>query len=173
MVGLKPRDSWETPWNVVDAVAAFMGRPPWMDLCASAENSKAVQWIGETAAEGGPLQRWDPEEMGRRCGPDDWFWLNPPYSRAAILSILTWAAVAAEHGATIAVLVNIDKSTRWYRAILPRIRCELVPQTRIQFIPPPGVKATRNNKMQSILIIGPRRPWDPPAGEYKCLPLEI
>lgn len=173
MVGLRSRDNWETPQHVVDAVAAFMGSPPTIDLCASPHNKKAPHFIGATPELGGPLESIAVYDVYMRVGAFGWCWINPPYSRSAILSIARWLAEAARSGLTIALLVNIDKSTRWYRELAPHIRAELVPSTRIQFIPPAGIEASRNSKTQSVLILGKRQPWDLPAGVYPSFPLEI
>lgn len=161
------RDNWETPWPVIYAVSDWMGAPPSVDLCASHANKKANAYFTQAQ----DLLSRDPRAQA--SWRDNWAWMNPPYSRALILQFCSWAARCAAAGNTIAILVNIDKSTEWYRTLAPHIRAELVPPTRIQFVAPAGVRPSKNSKMQSILVVGPRRPWDPPAGVYPSFPLEV
>lgn len=167
------RDLWATPQELVDAVSKFMGKGPHYDLCASAENAKAPWWIGEDGSNthhGFPLEDCDPEHIAGHLGGRAWAWCNPPYSAQKILSVCIHLGEIAEFGGTIALLVNIDESTRWHAAIRPYIRARLVLTRRVQFIPPPGVAPSTNSRSQTIYILGPRRPWDGPS--YPTLTLD-
>lgn len=169
------RDAWETPPPVVAAVSAFMGRAPWIDLCASAENRKAPLYIGEGVGgfRPGPVENVDPGDLmaeSFKRGPGSWAWMNPPYSRNAIARCLDFAARYAEAGGVVAVLVNLDESTGWFRRIRPYIVARLIPPTRIQFLAPEGVIPSRNSRAQTIYILATRSPWDPPGFPTYDLP---
>ncbi len=67
----KQSDSWSTPQAFFDALnAEFMFK---VDLAASAENAKCVNWFG-------PGSRTE-DALGVNWPTDGALWLNPPYSQ--------------------------------------------------------------------------------------------
>ena len=73
--------------------------------------------------------------------------VNPPYGNP-----LPWAERAATHDGPVGVLVNLDASTRWWRALTAGLDTALLFTRRIQFTRPPGVRPSTNNKPQALLM---------------------
>ncbi len=73
-------------------------------------------------------------------------YVNPPYS-----NILPWAKKAKEAESFI-FLVNLDPSTRWWRALVESGGTYIfLFDKRIAFEPPPGVKASTNPRPQALV----------------------
>lgn len=145
------RDRWSTPPALIDGVSEFMGSRPAIDLAANASNKVSDSWVGEqeltltrdsyTLTQ--PLMRGllsvDPTGIAGIIG-DGWAWLNPPYSRGNMARFTAWAAAYVEAGGTVALCSRPDMSTTWYQQnVLPHASRILAPETRVHFIPPPGL----------------------------------
>lgn len=149
------RDKWATPQSLVDAVGriAFGGQAPTYDLCASKENTKARYFCSE-----GEENLFDYLDIFTghpyvTIPPSAWAWMNPPYSRGNLHRFCK-AAYEIAGNMPVAVLTPAMMSDGWYRDFLaPRAQQILVPTSRVQFIPPPGVKAsgTAQNHIVTIL----------------------
>lgn len=163
------RDHWATPQHVVDAVSAVMGRAPIIDLCASADNAKAELWIGEYESHVPELDNptdgllsippeWIVDEY---LGASEWAWLQPPYSHGNMPKFTSYAADLVVLGCTVVMLSMASQSDGWWREnVAPYARMIMIPDRRIQFIPPEGVKSTQNSTQNAISVMAPRRPWD-------------
>lgn len=166
------RDCWETPQSLVDAVAAILGGPPLVDLCASKDNAKARYYVSK----GGYIMDADDTRDPRTRGsnglfeipPKDivgwvanfdefsWAWMNPPYSRGNIDKFTAWAADYARAGGNVAVLTPASFSDGWFvRNIAPMASRYLLPTKRVQFVPPKGIQGGRPNGHHVVSILQP------------------
>lgn len=140
-------DLWETPWQVVTALARrYCSGLFDLDVCAEAHNSKANRFFSEQ--DNGLAQTWDAASV----------WCNPPYS-----NIPPWiekAILETREGRTSVVVMLLPARTdTWFhrlRELEAEGRAHLVfTRGRIQFIPPPGVKASTNNAGNLVAAIFP------------------
>lgn len=131
-------NNWATPGWLFDALDKEYGFQ--LDVCAEDWNAKCrAYW---TEKENGLEKRW------RKVN-----WLNPPYSgKYPVTHWLNKALVEMEKGnRTIAILKN-DPSTRWYcDYVLRATSIYIITGARVQFEPPPGVKAS-SCAFPSILV---------------------
>lgn len=69
------RGDWETPWPEFRAIEAALGYPFYLDVAASAKNSKCLAYI--TAEQDAIKQAWDvPRDAFWWCNPDFRLWLE-------------------------------------------------------------------------------------------------
>lgn len=143
------RNNWETPWPVVKWCEAHLlnGRRFELDVCASAENKKAPHFFDES--DNGLANQW----FGN-------VWCNPPYGKGLIEP---WVCSAVEHyleyGIRTVMLLPVRTDMRWFRMLTQQSLIVFV-QGRLNFIPPPGVKATSNFERSMFACIDGRRGFE-------------
>jgi hypothetical protein len=129
------RDSWATPAWLTELL-------PLVDLdpCTNEQSTvKARKTYSACRGEDGLVLPW----IGST-------YVNPPFS-----SILPWAEKLAAESYNVsaaAFLVNADSSTRWWSRLTDSLHCALMFHRRIQFVPPPGIRPSTNNKPQALLM---------------------
>lgn len=83
----------------------------------------------------------DPQDRLRalvgHAGADTRVWLQPPYE-------LVLETIAHYGHTRFTALLRFDPSTEWFRRLYRLTSLVCVPRTRIDFEPPPGVKASSN-----------------------------
>ena len=139
------RQEWETPPELFDAVDAmfYIG----LDVCASKENRKCLDWIGL--------------DLGLDALKADWFrssipsvWCNPPFG-----AMDAWLAKALEQVAkfpfgTAVVLSPIDTSTRWWNSFATQAAEIWFLTPRVKLIPPtPEIKASNGPVGAHCLLV--------------------
>lgn len=122
------RDSWCTPRWLAEAVGSFD-----LDPCSNSRSHIAARtrWSLETNDDG----------LSRDIAivPSCRVFVNPPYSRD---QVLRWVA-KYEH-ARFCFLLRFDPSTEWFDRVYAASSLVCVPRRRVNFEPPPGVKASSN-----------------------------
>lgn len=78
--------------------------------------------------------------------------INPPYSNIKPWAEMLGYWVGRKRVAGAGVLVNADSSTRWWASLVDELPLRFDFNKRIQFEPPPGVKASTNSKPQALLM---------------------
>lgn len=125
------RDSWCTPKWLADALGSFD-----LDPCSNARSHIDAIYSYQ-------LER---SEDGLKLLTSKWMdassvktFINPPYSSG---QVMRWAQAYAH--TRFCFLVRFDPSTAWYRFLYQRSGLVCVPRKRVNFEPPPGVKAFSN-----------------------------
>ena len=128
------RDSWCTPSWLTDLLP-----PVGLDPCSNARSTVAAL----------KTYRLDRGEDGLSLPWAGSVFVNPPYS-----DVKPWAEklLASSDVTAAAFLVNLDASTAWWRLLSKRLTVGLFFYRRVQFSPPPGVKASTNSKPQVLLM---------------------
>lgn len=122
------RDTWVTPKWMSDAIGRWD-----LDPCAN-ERSHIV------ADRTFRLDRGqDGLVLARFVSRSTRTWINPPYSRGQVIQ---W--VEAYQHARFCFLVRLDFSTAWIEKLIAYSSLLLVPRQRVNFEPPPGVRAGSN-----------------------------
>lgn len=124
------RDSWTTPQWLTDLL-------PYVDL-DPCSNVRSTVRANRT-------YRLDRGEDGLALPWNGMCFINPPYS-----DVLPWARKGIE-AESIGFLVNADSSTAWWREMTRYCRLMFLFAKRIQFTPPPGVRASTNSKPQALV----------------------
>lgn len=137
-----PRDCWATPQWFVDMVGKPFGGFT-VDACASAYNAKCKRYW--TKEDNGLYQSWSGEKV----------WCNPPYS-----DIEPWvekgidALYLSDPALSVFCLPNRTASS-WFKSALCRAHSiAFIKSPRLQFEPPPGVKATSARHDTLLLFFG-------------------
>lgn len=123
------RNTWCTPKWITDALGEFT-----LDPCS---NDRSTVQARETYQLG---RGQDGLELAAAV-PACWrVFVNPPYEGGAVVR---W--VRAYQHTRFCFLLRLDPSTKWFAELYARTQLILVPRgNRIQFEPPPGVKASSN-----------------------------
>lgn len=122
------RDTWTTPREVVDCLQR-MSKAWDLDPCSNSRSiiPARVKW---TPADDGLAHRW----FG-------WTYCNPPYSDPT-----PWMAKCASGEADVVVgCIKCDPSVRWWNSYVWKAVAICLPDHRLEFDPPPGVKPSSNN----------------------------
>lgn len=128
------RNTWCTPKWITDAVG-----PVDLDPCANERSH--VQAARTFRLDHGQ----DGLALARYVGRDQRVFINPPYEGG---QVIRW--VRAYRHTRFCFLVRLDNSTDWFGELEPALEMVCVPnprvveQARIEFEPPPGVKASSN-----------------------------
>lgn len=150
IVSTPARNSWGTPTEVFRWASQVAG-PFDLDAAASEWNAKCHFYFNEK--QNGLTQDWS------ILGSIPKVWLNPPYSTVG--PWLEKARVEARKGCTVAVLVNADHTTGWYKqhvynyqeqCFYPGVKRIDYPK-RIRFDPPRGVSKATTNPFPSMLVV--------------------
>lgn len=124
---MSDRDSWCTPRAWAERVGAWD-----LDPCSNERSHiRATHTLRLDRGEDGLVADVRP---GTRV------FLNPPYGRGQVIQ---WVRRFAK--TRFCFLVRLDPSTRWFAELYAASQVLLVPRgERIEFEPPPGVKASKN-----------------------------
>lgn len=139
---------WETPWD------KFL---PWhhefqftVDVAAQPWNRKLPTFF--TPLDDGLRQSW----AGQRC------WCNPPYGSESISQWIRKGLEAQKEGALVVFLLPNTTEQPWFHMIWDDEKNRTMPgvelrfhKGRINFIPPPGQKATANVKGSILVVMRP------------------
>lgn len=143
-----PRDNWETPPALFDAVSKRWG-PFDVDVCATDNNTKLPIYFGQ-----GAKPHWEEGKEQTDGLAADWSglrcWCNPPFSNWEL-----WVAKAAERKAVRTVcLLPADTSTRRFvnSCCLDADLIIFLIGKRIAFIPPPEIYASSNERGNILAI---------------------
>lgn len=122
-------NNWATPewlFKALDLHYHFK-----LDVCAEEWNAKCERY-------------WSIDDNGLEQPWTSMNWLNPPYSgEYPIADWLARSVLGAKRGKTTVALLKNDPSTRWYRDyVLQASKIMILTGGRVQFDPPPGVKAS-------------------------------
>ncbi len=127
-VDANDRDTWTTPREIVDALLRF--RTVWdLDPCSNPRSivPAATRW---TVADDGLSRRW----FGA-------VYCNPPYSDPT-----PWMERCASNEADLVVgCIKCDPSVQWWNRYVWKASAICLPNHRLEFDPPPGVKPSSNN----------------------------
>lgn len=147
---MSERDNWATPWPVVEELARrYAGGKGGFELdpCASETNLKAARFF--SVHDNGLVQPWKAKAV----------FCNPPYS-----DIGPWVDKAdletqKFNARVVVMLLPARTDSRWFAKLKELSGIDRAHLTftrgRIQFIPPPGVKASTNNGGSLIAAIWP------------------
>jgi hypothetical protein len=135
--GTSTRGSWCTPKKYADAVGPF-------DLDPFSNERSHIQatlaCVLERGDDGLDHEAGWYRLAGQQCYASsvDRVWLQPPYD-------IVTAAIRHYKHTRFTALFSLDPSTRWFGELYAASELILVPRAdRIQFDPPPGVKASSN-----------------------------
>lgn len=129
------RDSWCTPPEITSALP-----PVDLDPCSNERSTvrAAVQcWLSR--GEDGLAVPWRGS-----------LWINGPFS-----DLEPWARKLVEEWPQITAcgwLCNTDSTTEWWRLCVSVLSLRLDLNDRTAFVPPPGVKASSNDRPQTLLM---------------------
>lgn len=162
------RQEWETPtaantahwehpcpfFDVVDAEFDFV-----LDAAATEENAKCPHYLAPEDDALYSSVRWVPEVPDYALGN---VWLNPGFS-----GVTPWMEKAYREAGmfniSVVVMARISPSAKWWRNwALRSSEIRLLTNgsrpdmpSRIQFVPPPGVKASTNAQENCLIIFRP------------------
>ena len=134
------RNEWETPQWLFDWLDAEFKFD--LDPCATPHNTKCKQFF--TREDDGLLQGW------RKFGA---VYINPPYGRGLLEPWVNKAII--EHsgrGPTCVMLLPSRTGQDWFDRCLRRAHEIRFMRGRVDFVPPPGVKAS-SNREDSIVVV--------------------
>lgn len=172
------KDTWQTPRYLFDWLEQRYG---WIhiDGCASYENAltyhyigepppKNYKWLDESSWKHGKKNSVAPDFLGddlfkslfyvrveAGCTPLRIF-VNPPYSN--VTPFLKRAKELRDTGHMVIMLLNNDKSTRWYQECIYNVANEVIDITggRVGFINPVTKQEIKgNSKGQMIVVFDP------------------
>jgi hypothetical protein len=139
--GTSTRGSWCTPKKYADAVGRFDLDPfsnerSHIDASLACRLERGDDGLGHGSPD---IGRFFLKASGTWRAYVDWrVWLQPPYD-------IVTAAIRHYKHTRFTALLRLDPSTRWFGEIYAASELILVPRAdRIQFDPPPGVKASSN-----------------------------
>jgi hypothetical protein len=139
--GTSTRGSWCTPKKYADAVG-------WFDLDPFSNARSHINAVVSCRLERGddglgidspmPGEFFSAQLGVCRVTENSRVWLQPPYD-------IVTAAIRHYKHTRFTALLRLDPSTRWFGELYAASELILVPRAdRIQFDPPPGVKASSN-----------------------------
>lgn len=157
------KQQYGTPWSfidwVIDEVLVPRGRGFFgIDVCASANNAKAAQWIDED--ENGLLKPWRNSQNGPA-------WCNPPFK-----DVKPWLMKARGeayyNNVMSCVLTHMDHSTDWFATGMAQATDCILVNPRINFVQHPiliklmkenNIKPSGNDKQNVLWVFDPE--WLP------------
>jgi len=164
------RDEWGTPpelFDKLDDVFHFT-----LDVCATKENAKCERYYGPEAVHvnddgktvtrignfvDGLAEPWAPHVC----------WMNPPYSDPG--PWLEKAYGESQRGATVVGPVPNDPSTRWWvNWAMKASQIVWLIGARVQFVSPPGIKASSNTSSSVVLVYWPEAKAKAASRQTKC-----
>jgi hypothetical protein len=122
------RDSWTTPAWITEALGPFD-----LDPCSNARSLVRAQQTFELGRGEDGLALATTVEADMRV------FINPPYSSG---QVIRWAQAYAH--TRFCFLLRFDPSTAWFRYLYQHSQLVCVTRKRVNFDPPPGVKAFSN-----------------------------
>lgn len=128
---MSDNDSYCTPKWVTD-------RLPPVDLDPCSNPRSTVRATAKASLEtkvNGLLISWEGKSV----------YCNPPYS-----NVMPWVQKAAT-ARTSCFLVNVDPSVEWWRALVMFPSYCFLFYDRIQFVPPPDIEVSRNDRPQALV----------------------
>jgi hypothetical protein len=129
------RDSWCTPPEITAAL-------PLVDLDPCSNERSTVR---------AALQCWlSRGEDGLKVPWRGSLWINGPFSDLepwAVKLDAEWPQITA-----CGWLCNTDSTTEWWRIVIQYLPLRLDLNDRTPFVPPPGVKASSNDRAQTLLM---------------------
>ena len=129
---ISDRSSWCTP----EWLTAIL---PHIDLdpCSNARSTvRARQSYAIERGEDGLVLPWSGV-----------VYVNPPYA-----DVMPWVLRAESPDVTACgFLVNVDSSTAWWKRLQQTKPLVFLFSKRIQFVPPPGIRASTNSKPQALV----------------------
>ncbi len=132
------RDSWCTPKWLADLVGKVE-----IDPCTN-ERSHITCELAFDELDDGLSLPWD------EIPPETVVYCNPPYSRG---QVLRW--VEKWRHTRFLFLLRWDPSTTWFSELMPYVTHVWFPNRRINFEPPPGVKASSNAYPNALYMHDP------------------
>lgn len=159
MTKIKPTDYWRTPIELFESLNAEFDFVA--DMASTDEN--ALVPLHYTEESDSLSFDWAEEINQFFPSVRSWVWCNPPYSNPK-----PWVEKALEsqrNGLGVVLLLNADTSTEWFLKALSGVS-EIRNITgytqggswkngRIQFIQSEKLRASSNNKAQTILVFDP------------------
>jgi hypothetical protein len=136
--GDEERGTWCTPKWLAEAVGPFH-LDPFSNPRSHIESAYACMLERQDDGLSGPMkgQYWTALHGSRFTDDQTRVFLQPPYS------VVTRAFEHYHHTRWVALL-RFDPSTKWFRAMYREAALICVPRKRVNFEPPPGVKASSN-----------------------------
>lgn len=129
------RDSWCTPPEITGALP-----PVDLDPCSNERSTvRAARQCWLSRGEDGLKVPWRGS-----------LWINGPFS-----DLEPWAVKLVEEWPQITAcgwLCNTDSTTEWWRLVVSVLPLRLDLNDRTAFVPPPGVKASSNDRPQTLLM---------------------
>lgn len=122
------RDSWTTPAWITVALGPFD-----LDPCSNPRSLVLAHRTFELA------RGEDGLALASGVDSESRVFINPPYSSG---QVIRWAQAYAH--TRFCFLLRFDPSTAWFRFLYQRSGVVCVPRKRVNFDPPPGVKAFSN-----------------------------
>ncbi|OBW93000.1 DNA N-6-adenine-methyltransferase [Gallibacterium salpingitidis] len=153
------KDTWQTPKYLFKWIENRFG---WIHLdgCANKDNALTANWIGKL----GVIEDFLVEDICEQllnvvcdyCDAPLRIFVNPPYSN--VTPFLKQAKVIRDAGHMVIMLLNNDKSTRWYQECIYNVANEVIDITggRVSFIHPVTKQEIKgNSKGQMIVVFDP------------------
>lgn len=145
------RDEAQRPedfWKLVDNEFHFN-----LDIAASPYSRKTASWIGP----GSPIHTdaLSSDFMNYMSGLNESYriWCNPPYSK-----IRPWAEICRAHarlnGGTACLLTPASRA-QWFEDVIDDAHEVRHLTPRVQFLPPPGVNYTSNDRDSMLIVFRP------------------
>lgn len=134
------RKSWATPPSLFHRLDQRFGFT--LDVCASASNTKCERYFDQEA-----------NSLSQDWGTETCF-MNPPYGTG----IEVWMEKAYKSsffGATVVCIVPASTDTRWWHDWATLGEVEFL-KPRVQFVPPPGVKASSCSFGSALVTFWPK-----------------
>jgi len=143
-------DTWSTPLDFYEALCQRFG-PIDVDVCASWRNFKEWPYISkERNALTTDWKKFAVQHNVWNRYSCTTFYCNPPYT-----NLMPWIArcneMCSKYGCHILLLTHDNFSAKWFQHAVATAYEVFLLQPRIQFLPPPGGKASSNSR-SSILF---------------------
>lgn len=158
------KDHYRTPkWLFKWAESRFA----WFDFdgCATEKDSLCAEWIGDGGRYSDLLAESLPgdllEAVAERCTCPLRIFVNPPYSNVA--PFLKQAKRICDAGHLVVMLLNNDKSTRWYQDLIHNVANEVIDIVggRVNFLHPVTGEEVKGNSKGQMLVV-----FDPTADDF-------
>ena len=139
------QDCYRTPPELLAAVRADFGLAFTLDAAADESNAVCNDYLS------GPHEDAEDCACGLCARWEGVVWCNPPYSDVA--PWVAKAVISAEAGATVAMLLLADTSTRWFALAAGTAETYLLTPGRVSFLDPVTGQPARGNRIGSVLFI--------------------
>jgi phage N-6-adenine-methyltransferase len=139
-----PKQDWGTPWDVFSDINECLDYQIFLDVCASAENTKCPNFIHKDYNSGALVNDWVPPIGG--------FWYcNPPFDQVEQFLMQAWRQF--NKGYEGMMLVPSNQEVNWFRDFITytSLRRAVYPR-RIQFIHPETGEPATNNTIASVIV---------------------